>query len=150
MNAHDDSEDEQSCTCGQCTQDWLSPRMRYRLLHIAVDMMQQALASPLPTDSECAPGLEYLTQRMQDNITKGVYLGFVLVVAAIARVLNKSGEDGIPFSENIAEELSGCKSQTTKVLRGGRGCDGSARLRSAFCHGVVSQWGWYLGRGARG
>lgn len=49
---------------------------------------------------------------MQDTITKGVYLGFVLVVAAIARVLKKPGEDGIPFIENIAEELSGCKSQT--------------------------------------
>ncbi|RPD65354.1 hypothetical protein L226DRAFT_567397 [Lentinus tigrinus ALCF2SS1-7] len=115
------------CTCGECTDVWLSPRMRYRLLSEAdgaVDMMKMSLESPLASDLECAPGTEYLSQSIQNQgITRKFYVGYTAIVMVIAKLLKQPGDAGVPSVTNIDAMLGRISiSQHTAVFfdRGGR------------------------------
>ncbi|KAI0708109.1 hypothetical protein C8T65DRAFT_214279 [Cerioporus squamosus] len=113
------------CTCGECTDDWLSSRMRYRLLSQAdgaVDMMKMALQSPIPSDLECAPGTEYLPEAIQEEgVTKAFYLGYTALVMIIAKLLKQSGDAGIPSVKNVSAMLPRVSRQTSVFFeKGGR------------------------------
>ncbi|RDX41649.1 hypothetical protein OH76DRAFT_1411950 [Lentinus brumalis] len=113
------------CTCGECTDEWLSPRMRYRLLgqaDVAVDMMKMALQSPLASDLECAPGTEYLSEAIQEQgITKPFYLGYTAIVMIMAKLLKQSGDAGIPSVTNVSAMLPRISRQTSVFFeKGGR------------------------------
>ncbi|RPD65375.1 hypothetical protein L226DRAFT_480019 [Lentinus tigrinus ALCF2SS1-7] len=95
------------CTCGACTDGWLSPRMRYRLLwsaQIGADNMMVATmgltrGSGVPS---YAPGIDYLPEDVQETrITKTFYGGYEAVVRAIADVLERPGLPGLPLPENV-------------------------------------------------
>ncbi|KAI1798318.1 hypothetical protein LXA43DRAFT_1088432 [Ganoderma leucocontextum] len=109
------------CSCGQCTDGWLSPRMRYRLKWVA-----EVAGDTMMLDSETVPrgkrlfdqpGIEFLPETYQDHgVTKSFYRGYTDAVRAVARVLQKPGRDGLPLVPHLVAELGG---QTASFLSGG-------------------------------
>ena len=87
-----------------------------------MDMMKIALESPLASDLECAPGVEYLSQTAQNRgVTRPLYVGYTAIVMVIAKLLKQSGEAGVPSASNI-DAMLGRISRHTKVFfeKGGR------------------------------
>ena len=83
----------------------------------ATDMMKNSLESTFPDEFEIAPGVDYLSPDIKAaGVTKAVYGGYLLIVAAIARVLLKPDEDGIPYAEAVFEEIAGVKQLTARYF----------------------------------
>ncbi|KAJ8462685.1 hypothetical protein ONZ51_g10748 [Trametes cubensis] len=100
------------CTCGQCTDGWLSPRMRYRLLSEAeitsdtMDMSTWGMGSYGSFTSDLA--IMRLPEELREGrITKSFYLGYAAVVRAIASVLQRPGVAGLPTAANVEGLLRG-------------------------------------------
>ncbi|KAI0330692.1 hypothetical protein GY45DRAFT_733716 [Cubamyces sp. BRFM 1775] len=99
------------CTCGQCTDGWLSPRMRYRLLSEA------EITSDTMNMSTWGMGSESFTSDLailrlpedlrEGRITKSFYLDYAAVVRAIASVLRRPGAAGLPTAANVESALRG-------------------------------------------
>ncbi|KAI0746645.1 hypothetical protein C8Q80DRAFT_785713 [Daedaleopsis nitida] len=107
----DNSNNKQTCTCRKCTGGWLSPRMRYRLkceADIEFDMMQMTLESPLKSELERAPGVEYLPGLIQERgIKEATYAGYTTIVGAILAILEMHGEAGVPSVDNVSAAIAG-------------------------------------------
>ena len=83
-------------------------------------MMQMSLQSPIPGELECAPGLEYLPEDIQEaGLTKAIYRGYALIVAAIASILKKPGDAGVPTIENITAAIVSDRKQITRYFAKG-------------------------------
>lgn len=87
-----------------------------------MDMMKLSLQSPLASDLECAPGTEYLSQRIQDQgITRPFYVGYMAIVMVIAKLLKQPGDAGVPSVGNVNAMLKRVSRHTTVFFnRGGR------------------------------
>ncbi|KAH9896748.1 hypothetical protein C8Q73DRAFT_686866 [Cubamyces lactineus] len=100
------------CTCGQCTDGWLSPRMRYRLLceaEITSDTMSMStlgLGSFGSFTSDLAI-LRLPEDIREGRITKSFYNGYAAVVHAIVGVLRRPGMAGLPTAANVQSLLRG-------------------------------------------
>nr|VWP00857.1 Adenylate cyclase (EC (ATP pyrophosphate-lyase) (Adenylyl cyclase) [Ganoderma boninense] len=110
------------CSCGQCTDGWLSPRMRYRLKWTA-----EVTGDTMMLDSEAiltrrqrlfdGLGIEFLPETYQDGgVSKSFYRGYTDAVRAVGRVLQKPGRDGLPLVPNLVAEFG---YQTAHFLSGG-------------------------------
>lgn len=115
------------CTCGQCTDGWLSPRMRYRLLstctlfpremllrcgtaeaEISSDGMQMNTWDATSAGSfEFDLAVGYLPPEVRKRVTKAVYRDYTSVVRAITEVLKKPEAAGLPTAANVQAELLG-------------------------------------------
>ncbi|PIL27413.1 hypothetical protein GSI_10561 [Ganoderma sinense ZZ0214-1] len=110
------------CSCGQCTDGWLSPRMRFRLkwaAEVAGDtMMLESEATPRQGQRLFdEPGIEFLPETYQDEgVSKSFYRGYTDAVRTVARVLQKPGRDGLPLVPNLVAEFG---NQTAFFLSGG-------------------------------
>ncbi|KAI0365992.1 hypothetical protein BV20DRAFT_982236 [Pilatotrama ljubarskyi] len=100
------------CTCGQCTEGWLSPRMRFRLRWVAevssdtMDVGTWGATSSESFSAELAIG--HLPPEVRaTRITKTFYREYATVVRTIADVLRKPGLAGVPTAANVEAELIG-------------------------------------------
>lgn len=83
------------CTCGMCTDGWLSPRMRFQLLaqsEIQGDMLRGfdsafQLRRPLSASDLFHPVLYYLPKPLQVEIYKTFYIGFYTLFDGISQIL---------------------------------------------------------------
>ena len=94
----------------------------------AVDMMKIGLESPLASDLECAPGVEYLSHTAQNRgVTRPLYVGYTAIVMVIAKLLRQPGEAGMLSASNV-DAMLGRVSRHTKVFfeKGGRASDAIA------------------------
>ncbi|KAI0360797.1 hypothetical protein OH77DRAFT_1586334 [Trametes cingulata] len=98
------------CTCGQCTEGWLSPRMRFRLRWVAevssdtMDVESFGATSFETFSDELA--IEHLPAEVRaTRITKTFYREYATVVRTIADVLKKPGLAGVPTAANVEAEL---------------------------------------------
>ncbi|KAM5534767.1 hypothetical protein V8D89_011631 [Ganoderma adspersum] len=123
------------CSCGQCTDGWLSPRMRYRLKWIAEvagdTMMLESDVVPRRRQRLFEePGIEFLPETYQDGgVTKQFYRGYTDAVRTVARVLQKPGRDGLPLIPNLVAEFG---DQTVYFLSGGANAASQALSYALF------------------
>ncbi|PIL27415.1 hypothetical protein GSI_10563 [Ganoderma sinense ZZ0214-1] len=90
------------CTCGQCADGWLSPRMRYRLMETAkrrADAMKRTVRGlkqgPVPNG---APGMEAVPADVSSGgVSMAFYKGYEVCVRAIGTVLERPEEAGLPL-----------------------------------------------------
>ncbi|KIM47235.1 hypothetical protein M413DRAFT_440719 [Hebeloma cylindrosporum] len=83
------------CTCGMCTDGWLSPRMRFQLLvqsEIQGDMLREfdtlfQPRQPLSASELFNPVLFYLPKPLQRGIYKTFYIGFYTLFDGMAQIL---------------------------------------------------------------
>nr|GAT49088.1 ankyrin repeat family protein [Mycena chlorophos] len=84
------------CSCGQCVDGWLSPRMRFQLESQAADgrdMMPEMYSffkktGPTPFNDVYDVQTWYLPRRLQPHFTLSFYKGYHNVFAAIYDILN--------------------------------------------------------------
>ncbi|KAM5534768.1 hypothetical protein V8D89_011632, partial [Ganoderma adspersum] len=90
------------CTCGQCADGWLSPRMRYTLMETAqrcADAMKRTIRTckqgPLPNG---APGLDSIPADIRaTGIGKAFYEGYEVLVRGVATLLKRPGDACVPL-----------------------------------------------------
>ncbi|KAI1798319.1 hypothetical protein LXA43DRAFT_1107377 [Ganoderma leucocontextum] len=110
------------CTCGQCADGWLSPRMRYRLMETAqrrADAMKRTIRAckrgPVPNG---APGIDSIPADIRAvGINKAFYEGYEVFVRAIATVLEQPGDAGLPLP-GLVHAAVGDRANQFLLMRG--------------------------------
>lgn len=99
-------EEKSTCTCGQCIDGWLSPRMRERLegegdflhyaskgleegLHEDPDILQGGILSELIIGADVT--LHYIPMELHEKMTAGFYSGYIFVLLTVVRLFLRDG-----------------------------------------------------------
>ncbi|CCM00041.1 uncharacterized protein FIBRA_02067 [Fibroporia radiculosa] len=115
------------CTCGQCADGWLSPRMRCRLYHSAVFYfdtmgMETSMLSRgrhlSSIERSSLLGVDHLPPLTRMNITKRFYEQYCRVVEAVAAMFRKDA--GSPDVTAVRQALTTMRGIDEFFLYGGR------------------------------
>ncbi|OSD07895.1 hypothetical protein PYCCODRAFT_362395 [Trametes coccinea BRFM310] len=106
------------CTCGQCTDGWLSPKMRYRLTKTAEVQADIMRMSSWGNDFMLTNlALEHLPPEIEANgVSRAFTMAYTAVVQAIRDVLRVPGSAGIPTPDAVEGVLHG---QGDQFFQGG-------------------------------
>ncbi|CAL1705669.1 unnamed protein product [Somion occarium] len=85
------------CTCGNCLEGWLSPRMRYRLMSEAAELFQMMDDSrPLfrrngmPEPAQDYIGMYHIPQSLRRTMTNATFDAYRLLVASVNILLSRN------------------------------------------------------------
>ncbi|TBU58266.1 hypothetical protein BD310DRAFT_977436 [Dichomitus squalens] len=98
------------CTCGQCTDGWLSPRMRYRLkwaAEVTADFIMLQCSDLQPDERmHSGLGLDDLPESLKaDGVSKSFYVAYANAIDAVARVLKRPSRAGLPTIPSLMAEF---------------------------------------------
>ncbi|ETW75151.1 hypothetical protein HETIRDRAFT_330631, partial [Heterobasidion irregulare TC 32-1] len=96
------------CTCEQCEDGWLSPRMRFRLYSYDLTSFSFIQFPCGPEDARFDLILPYLPVPLQQYVTKSFYNGYRTLFKAISATLSNTQPEisSIPTRQNLLDQLN--------------------------------------------
>ncbi|EDR04255.1 uncharacterized protein LACBIDRAFT_304787 [Laccaria bicolor S238N-H82] len=114
------------CTCGECDEGWLSPRMRFRLEteaalskeNMTVLAPQFQRGQPLPEIPGLAHQFDYLPPNLRTKVYKTFYNGYVTIFENLYVLLDQT--EGVPSVPRLRTLCKGDRDVNFYLKKGGK------------------------------